>query len=66
MNGLMHCNKIGTYSITSSVRARTEIGTSRPSAFAVLRLITNSNLVAYWIGRSAVFSESGDIAARVR
>jgi hypothetical protein len=33
------------YSITSSARASSKGGTSRPSAFAVLRLITNSNLV---------------------
>jgi hypothetical protein len=28
-------------------------GTLRPSALAVLRLITNSNLVGCWTGRSA-------------
>ena len=33
------------YSITSSARASSVGGTSRPSAFAVLRLITSSNLV---------------------
>ena len=33
------------YSITSSVRASTLAGISMPSAFAVLRLITRSNLV---------------------
>ena len=33
------------YSITSSARADSGGGTSMPSAFAVLRLITNSNLV---------------------
>ena len=32
------------HSITSSARASSVGGTSRPSAFAVLRLITNSNL----------------------
>ena len=31
-------------------------GTSRPSALAVLRLMTNSNLVACMTGRSAGFS----------
>src|ERR1700751_1358713 len=40
------------YSITSSARARSEGGTSRPSALAVLRLITSSNLVGCWTGRS--------------
>jgi hypothetical protein len=34
------------YSITSSARASKVGGTSSPSALAVLRLITNSNLVA--------------------
>jgi hypothetical protein len=33
------------HSITSSARASTDDGISRPSAFAVLRLITNSNFV---------------------
>src|SRR5262249_21826391 len=33
------------HSITSSERASSVGGTSRPSAFAVLRLITSSNLV---------------------
>ena len=32
------------------------VGTSRPSAFAVLRLITNSNLVGRNTGKSAGFS----------
>ena len=41
------------YSITSSARASTVAGTSRPSALAVLRLMTNSNLVGCSIGRSA-------------
>jgi len=33
------------YSITSSARSRIEVGTSMPSAFAVFKLITNSNTV---------------------
>jgi len=37
--------QIAVYSITSSARASKVAGTSRPSVFAVLRLITNSNLV---------------------
>src|SRR5262249_21319535 len=44
------------HSITSSARASTVAGTSRPSAFAVLRLITNSYLVGACTGRSAGFS----------
>src|SRR6516162_602602 len=41
------------HSITSSARADTPGGTSRPSAFAVIRLMTNSNLVDCIAGRSA-------------
>src|SRR5262249_15674499 len=44
------------HSITSSARASRLSGTVRPSAFAVLRLITNSNFVGCWTGRSAGFS----------
>src|SRR5438045_1067640 len=42
----MQCSKKSSYSITSSARAESPGGTSRPSALAVFRLITNSNLVA--------------------
>src|SRR5262249_55139595 len=45
-----------THSITSSARADRPGGTSMPSALAVLRLITNSNLVDCWTGRSAGLS----------
>src|SRR5262249_26692996 len=44
------------HSITSSARASSVGGTSRPSALAVFRLITNSNLVGACTGRSAGFS----------
>jgi hypothetical protein len=44
------------YSITSSARARIEGGIVSPSAFAVLRLTTSSNLVGCWTGRSAGFA----------
>src|SRR5262249_2838478 len=44
------------HSITSSASARSVAGISRPSAFAVFRLMTNSNLVACITGRSAGFS----------
>jgi hypothetical protein len=44
------------YSITSSARASNVGGTARPSAVAVLRLITNSYLVGACTGRSAGFS----------
>src|SRR5262249_16870457 len=44
------------HSITSSARASSEVGTSRPSALAVFRLIASSNFVAACTGRSAGFS----------
>ena len=44
------------HSITSSASARSFAGMSRRSAFAVLRLMTNSNLVGCTTGRSAGFS----------
>jgi hypothetical protein len=45
-----------SYSITSSARASTDCGMVKPSALAVLRLITVSYLVADCTGRSAGFS----------
>jgi hypothetical protein len=42
--GPMHCSK--NHSTTSSARASSVGGTSSPSAFAVWRLMTSSNLVA--------------------
>src|SRR5262245_22925966 len=44
------------HSITSSARASSVGGISRPSTFAVLRLITNSYLVGACSGKSAGFS----------
>src|SRR5262249_21838637 len=44
------------HSITSSARASRVGGTSRPRAFAVLRLITSSYFVGTCTGRSAAFS----------
>src|SRR5262249_15228110 len=44
------------HSITSSARASIEGGSSRPSAFAVLRLITSSYFVGVCTGSSAGFS----------
>jgi signal transduction histidine kinase len=44
------------HSITSSASASNLSGISRPSAFAVLRLMTNSNLVGSITGRSLSFS----------
>src|ERR1051326_2810247 len=44
------------YSTTSSARARSVGGMSRPSALAVLRLMTSSKVVGSWTGRSPGFS----------
>jgi hypothetical protein len=41
------------HSITSSARASSDCGTVRPSALAVLRLMTSSNFVGCSIGKSA-------------
>jgi hypothetical protein len=41
------------HSITSSARASNVAGTSMPNAFAVCRLMTNSNLVDCVTGKSA-------------
>ena len=50
-----HSNLSPFYSITSSARESSDGGMVRPSAFAVLRLITSSNLVGCSTGRSAGF-----------
>ena len=54
------CSKLralaGAYSITSSVRNNKDVGTSRRSALAALRLITSSTFVTCCTGRSAGFS----------
>src|SRR6516225_1742980 len=44
------------HSMTSSARASSIGGTSMPSALAVAKLITSSNLVGSWTGRSPGFS----------
>src|ERR1035437_9814012 len=44
-SGLMHRSKQHLYSITSSARVSSDGGIVKPSALAVLRLMTNSNLV---------------------
>src|ERR1700740_3200946 len=50
--GSAHCRCV-THSMTSSARPRTDGGTVRPSALAVLRLTTSSKVVGCWTGRSA-------------
>src|SRR5262245_30560247 len=54
--GLTHRSKQLGYSITSSARASSVGGTSRPSAFAVLALMANSNFTVCWTGKPAGFS----------
>jgi hypothetical protein len=50
----MHRSKRHLYSITSSARASTVAGMSKPSARAVLRLMTSSYFVGACTGRSPV------------
>src|SRR5262249_10028786 len=50
---LMHRSKRDGHSITSSASNCIELGTTRPSALAVFRLITSSNFVGCRTGRSA-------------
>ena len=52
-NGHMQCSREHPYSITSSARASNGAGTSSPIVLAAWRLITSSNLVDCWTGRSA-------------
>jgi len=49
----MQCSKTDSYSISSSAATSSVCGTVRPSALAVLRLMTRSNLVGSCTGRSA-------------
>jgi len=53
---LMRRSKQPSYSITSSARASSSGGTSRPSVLAVLRLTVSLNLVGVCTGKSAGFS----------
>ena len=54
------------YWITSSARASTAGGIVRPSAFAVLRLITSSNLVGCSTGRVGRLGALQDLVQRTR
>jgi len=59
VGGLAVISTIGlpsSHSMTSSAWPSNNCGTVRPSALAVLRLITSSNLVGRITGRSAGFS----------
>ena len=44
------------YSITSSATSRTDVGSSRPSDPATLRLTMSSTLVGCWTGKSVGFA----------
>jgi hypothetical protein len=48
--------KAKNYSVTSSASSCNEAGTSMPSSRAVCRLMTSSNLVDCWTGRSEGFA----------
>ena len=52
----VQCSKMYRYSIISSASAERLGGTSMPSALAVLRLMTSSNLVDCTTGKSRGFS----------
>jgi hypothetical protein len=56
ISGCEQSQQTRSYSITSSAVASRVDGTVRPSAFAFLRLMMNSNLTDCWIGKSAGFS----------
>jgi hypothetical protein len=51
-NGLMHCSKGSSYSITSSAPTRRYGGIVRPSALAVFILMAKSRCVGPWNGNS--------------
>jgi hypothetical protein len=51
-----HRARPATHSITSSARSSIPGGTVRPSSIAILRLMTSSNVVGCWTGRSAAQS----------
>src|SRR6516164_8347854 len=53
------------HSITSSARASKIGEISKPKALAVLRLITNSNLVPCWIGKSDGFAPLRMLSTKV-
>ena len=55
-SGCEQSQQMTSYSMTSSARAESVGGTSMPSAFAVLRLMTNSNLVVCTVGSSVVLA----------
>lgn len=55
-SGCEQMQQVRRYSITSSVRASSDGGMVRPRAFAVLALMTSSNVLGSATGRSAAFA----------
>ena len=55
----------GFHSITLSARIKSVSGITRPSAFAVLRLITSSKVVGCWTGTSRGCSPRSNLATGV-
>jgi hypothetical protein len=55
-SGCERSQQIASYSITSSTRRRNDSGIGTPSAFAVMRLMTRSNLVGCSTGISSGFA----------
>src|SRR6266404_6277068 len=51
-NGLMQRSNVAAYSSTASARSKNDSGILRPMAFAVLRLMANSNFVGCSMGMS--------------
>ena len=58
----LRARPVAPHSITSSASASSLSGTARPSAFVVLRLITSSNFVGCWTGKSPGFSPFSTLA----
>jgi hypothetical protein len=56
ISGLMHRSKMYFYSITTSARPISVLGTLMPSVLAVFRLMYSSTFVACWTGKLAGFS----------
>jgi hypothetical protein len=52
----MHCGMTSRYSITSSARTSSGVGTSSPRVLAALRLMADWYLVGNWISKPAGLS----------
>ena len=60
ISALVHCSKIGGYSIISSACSRDDSGMVKPSAFAVVRLMTRS---VFSPGRGVTETSAGSVSA---